>query len=136
MTDWIGIYAAIIGTIGFLLTIYSKYSPDKIDLLLDKPEQKNFSDAAIPDMQQQARFFHITVKNKHNKKTAKNCKAYLVSLKVVGNEKELLKSELPLKWEGYSINIPYIDISPNKSKKFDAFLYFIVLRILCIFKHL
>jgi len=123
MTDWIGVYAAIVGTIGLTLTIYFAYSPDKLELLLDKLDQNNFGDAIIQNQpgEPRARFFHIIVKNKHNRKTAENTKVYIISLKVEDNGKELLISELPLKWRGYPINITSIDIPPNESRKFDAF---------------
>ena len=121
MTDWISIYAAIIGTVGFFLAIYFAYTPDKIEISLDKLAQNNFGDAVIQNQSgtPMARFFHIIVENKHQKRTAKNSKVYITSLKVEGNEKELLTSELPLKWRGYPMTT--IDIPPNESKKFDAF---------------
>ncbi len=123
MTDWIGVYAAIVGTVGFFLTLYFAYSPNKINLLLDKLDQNNFGDAVIQNQPgaPPGRFFHIIVNNNHKRKTAKNSKAYIISLKAEGNEKELLTSELPLKWSGYQMNITSIDIPPKESRKFDAF---------------
>lgn len=123
MTDWIGVYAAIIGTVGFILTVYFAHTPDKLDLTLDKLPQNNFGDAVIQNQpgSPSARFFHVIALNNHKKKTAKNSKAYIVSLREEGNESELLKSELPLKWRGYQINMPSIDIPPKESRKFDAF---------------
>ena len=73
MVGLISIYAAVVSTVGLILTLYFKYSPDKLDLLLDEP---NFNDATILNQQgiSTCRFFHIIVKNNHNRKTAKNCK--------------------------------------------------------------
>jgi hypothetical protein len=66
-----------------------------------------------------ARFFHIKVENTHKNKDAKNCKAYVVSLRVKSTNKELLNSELPLKWRGYPTAV--LDIQHKKFEKFDAF---------------
>ena len=123
MVDWIGVYAAIVGTVGFFLTIYFAYSPNKLDLLLDPLPQNNFGDAVIQNQpgSPPGRFFHIIVRNDHKRKTAKNSKAYIIDLEEEGNGNKLLTSELPLKWRGYQMNIPSIDIPPNESRKFDAF---------------
>jgi hypothetical protein len=123
MTDWIAVYAAIIGTIGFFLTIYFAYTPNKLELSLDDNPQNNYGDAVIQNQSNtpSGRFFHIIVQNNHKRKTAKNSKPYLISLKAAGKENELSGSELQLKWRGYPINIPFIDIPPSESRKFDAF---------------
>ena len=123
MTDWIGVYAAIIGTISFALTIYFKHIPNKLDLELDKSQADNYGDAVITNQPQtpKGRFFHVGVVDKHGRKTARNCKAYITSLKEEATGKELLTQELPLKWRGYQTNLPSIDIPPNKAEKFDAF---------------
>ena len=123
MTDWIGVYAAIIGTIGFLLTIYFAYTPNTLDLSVDNDPLNNYGDAVIQNQPgtPNGRFFHIEVRNLHKRITAKNSKAYLISLKHENNDTELLNSELPLKWRGYQIVSPSIDIPPSESRKFDAF---------------
>jgi hypothetical protein len=123
MTDWIGVYAAIIGTIGFALTMYFAHMPNKLDLELDKRQADNYGDAVITNQLQtpKGRFFHVRAVNKHVRKTARNCKVYITSLKEEAAGKELLTQELPLKWRGYQMNLPSIDVPPNKAEKFDAF---------------
>lgn len=122
--DWIGVYAAVIGTISFALTIYFAHMPNKLDMQLYRRQEENYEDAVITNQPHtpMGRFFHITVVNMHKRKTARNCKAYITSLREENNAKELLTQELPLKWRGYQMNLPSIDIPPNKTEKFDAFL--------------
>jgi len=129
---WIDVSSinTIMSVVGILIAMVSLinqyYIPDKLDLKLNL-SNNNYEDAAMILNGQQmivgpmARYFHVEVINKHNKKLAKNCKVYLVSLMEEGENKELLYQNqmLPLKWKGYPSFI--IDIPPNGAQKFDAF---------------
>ena len=126
MPDIIGIYAAIIGTLGFILAIYFAHPSNKLELTIDENSQNNFADARVVNIPETpvARYFQIIVKNNHKRKAAKNCRVYLSSIKEIGNEKEFLSSELPLKWRGYQIIMIGIEIPPKQERKFDAFQIF------------
>jgi len=121
MMGWIDVYTITVSTVSLILgLIHQYYIPDKLDLKLNL---SNYEDATILNDPQRpvARYFHVEVINKHDKKPAKNCKAYLVSLMEEGDNKELLYQNqmLQLKWKGYPF--PMIDIPPNGAQKFDAF---------------
>ncbi len=114
-------YGEVVGTIGLVVAIIalirSLYIPNKLELsLMDPP----FEDAIDYSAAQHttSRFFHIVVKNSHKRTMAKNCKAYLISMKETGG-KELVNTTIPLKWRGFPTLI--IDIAPIGEERFDAF---------------
>jgi len=121
---------SVVGILIAMVSLINQYYiPDKLYLKLN-PSNNNCEDAPIiiHNGQQMtvgptARFFHVEVINKHNKKPAKNCKVYLVSLMEEGENKELLYQNqmLQLKWKGYPFPMIMIDIPPNSAQKFDAF---------------
>jgi hypothetical protein len=115
----ISVIALILSIIGVFLVIYYNYNSGKLSFQIEK---EHFTDAQIVNLPNNpvARYFHITICNEHGYKTAKNCRIYLTSLKEENDEKELITTELPLKWKGYQPYIP-IDIYPKERKKFDAF---------------
>lgn len=126
MIDVIAIYAAIIGTFGLFLTIYINTQSNKLKITLDINSKINYADAKIMNIQRIpiARYFHIMVKNNHKRKTAKNCKAYMTSIKENNSDLELMSTEVPLKWSGYQSTMVAIDIPPMQDRKFDAFFVF------------
>lgn len=66
-----------------------------------------------------ARFFHLTVENKHRRKIALNCTAYLESVKKLPEEVEVPLGKVELKWAGYTM--PVVAIMPESDRELDAF---------------
>jgi hypothetical protein len=62
--------------------------------------------------------YHLRVHNRHNRKLATNCCAYVEKLLVNGKEKILSQAEL--KWEG--VKLPAVCIRPYSRRGLDAFL--------------
>lgn len=86
-------------------------------LYLDR-DPKQYSDAKIQDGRL-CRFFHIDVKNLHQRKTALNCYAYLEKVYDVQNKKDISIRTVEFKWAGYVI--PYASIMPKSFRSIDAF---------------
>lgn len=66
-----------------------------------------------------ARYWHIPVTNRHCRKTAVNCYAYLEVIKNCRTGEETHPPTIEIKWEGYVF--PNALILPHSSRKFDAF---------------
>jgi hypothetical protein len=62
--------------------------------------------------------YHIHVHNRHNRKLATNCCAYVEQLIVNQQERDLKQAEL--KWEG--VKLPAVCIRPDTKRGLDAFL--------------
>ena len=62
--------------------------------------------------------YHLWVHNRHNRKLATNCCAYVEKLLVNGDERILNQAEL--KWEG--VKLPAVCIRPDTRRGLDAFL--------------
>ena len=118
----VSIVAVLLAVISIYIAIYFNYISKKLYLEL---ENEHFADAKVINLQNNpmARYFHITANNGHDRKTAKNCRVYLISLKNESDANELLNAELPLKWRGYQAYVN-IDIPAKEMKKFDAFFVF------------
>jgi hypothetical protein len=67
----------------------------------------------------EARFYHLSVNNLHNRKTAKNCFVYLESIYNSINMEEIKLKTIEFKWAGYVL--PNAVIGPNSSREFDAY---------------
>ncbi|WP_287960107.1 hypothetical protein, partial [Acidiplasma sp.] len=112
MTDFeltvIGIVIGVIGTILAIIGILIQLPPDKLELCLI---DGTFGDVDLVNGQPlPSRFFHVAVKNNHNKMIARNCYAYLISLRNSQTGEEFVKQSSELKWRGYQI--PFADILP------------------------
>jgi hypothetical protein len=68
------------------------------------------------------RFFHIVVRNRHRHKAVTNCYVYLEKAIKLNTSREQSFSAFELKWEGY--RFPYVNIPPEKQRRFDAFSIF------------
>jgi hypothetical protein len=74
-----------------------------------------------------ARFFHISVKNLHKDRSARNCVTYLESYKVFSNETsepqdEVIPQPVELKWNG--MRTQSVLIPPNMIRKIDAVFFY------------
>lgn len=109
----VGVIATIIAVIG----IWMQIPPDKLELdLIDG----TFADVDIINNQRfPSRFFHVAVRNKHKRKTARHCNVFLTSLKDTNTGEEYIKQPLALKWRGYPE--VSIDIFHNHYQKLDSF---------------
>ncbi|MCI4327292.1 MAG: hypothetical protein L3K16_06635 [Thermoplasmata archaeon] len=106
---------------GVLAWLGLLYVPDKLRLeLLERP----FGDVDIVNLRPTpARFFHIAVRNTDERRVARNCYAYLQSLKDADNGEELVKQTAELQWRGYPGHAN-VSILPNSFRQFDAFWVF------------
>ena len=112
-----GLVIAVAGTILAVIGIIMQRSPDQLEMsLIDGSfgDVDNVNNQSLP-----ARFFHIAVRNNHTKRVARNCYAYLISLKEIGTDTEHIVQSFELKWRAYQL--PSATILPNTYRKFDAF---------------
>lgn len=65
------------------------------------------------------RFFHIAVRNRHRHKAVTNCYVYLDKAINLATSGDIPFRAFELKWEGY--RLPYVNIPPEKERRFDAF---------------
>jgi hypothetical protein len=73
-------------------------------------------------VRKQKRFFQIVVRNRHRHKAATNCYVYLEKATNLNTSEEQSFQAFELKWEGY--RLPYVNIPPEKMRRFDAFSIF------------
>lgn len=73
-------------------------------------------------IQKQKRFFHIVARNRHRHKAATNCYVYLEKATNLSTSEENSFPAFELKWEGY--RFPFVNIPPEKTRRFDAFSIF------------
>jgi hypothetical protein len=84
-------------------------------------ESLEFQDARVSfrNQQKMARFFHLTVKNRHRSKIAKNCTAYIESSTKLPENVTATLGTVELKWAGYTM--PTAAIMPLSERELDAF---------------
>lgn len=113
----LGIAMAVVGTILAIIGILIQRPPDKLELdLVDG----TFGDVdRVYNQNLPSRFFHIAVRNSHKKRIARNCYAFLMSLKNARSGEEYVKQSSELKWRAYQE--PFASILPNTYRKFDSF---------------
>lgn len=113
----IGIAIGVIGTVLAIVGILIQRLPDKLELdLIDG----TFGDVDSVDNQNlPSRFFHVAVRNNHKRRIARNCYAFLMSLKNAKTGDEYVKQSSELKWRGYQE--PFVSILPQTYRKFDSF---------------
>ena len=113
----LGIAIAVVGAILAIIGILIQRPPDKLELgLVDE----TFGDVdRVNNQDLPSRFFHIAVRNGHKKRIARNCYAFLMSLKNVRSGEEYVKQSSELKWREYQE--PFASILPKTYRKFDSF---------------
>lgn len=113
----IGIAIAVIGTVLAIIGILIQRLPDKLELdLIDG----TFGDVdRVNNQDLPSRFFHVAVRNNHKRSIARNCYAFLMSLKNAQTGEEYVKQSSELKWRGYQE--PFAGILPQTYRKFDSF---------------
>jgi hypothetical protein len=88
------------------------------ELVLER-EPKYLTDAFQANLQKMGRFFHIGVRNRHRRKTAMNCCAYLEKAISLDSGGEIPIWTVELKWEGYVL--PNAHVHAATVRRFDAF---------------
>jgi hypothetical protein len=78
-----------------------------------------FSDAHHVGVNRHGRFFHISVRNRHRRKTATSCYVSLARVTKQDVLTEIPLNPVDLKWAGYMWPNAYIP--PNTARRFDAF---------------
>ncbi|MFY9727387.1 MAG: hypothetical protein WB579_19955 [Bryobacteraceae bacterium] len=88
------------------------------ELILERdPAQR--SDTRLTNIGRDAVFFHINVRNRHQRKAATNCYVYLEKAISVASGVEIPFKAAELGWAGYSQ--PSARVPPQKVRPFDAF---------------
>lgn len=82
-----------------------------------EPKQK--VDAHLGNTQQVGRFFHLSVRNLHSRKTATNCYAYLEKATRLNPYTDIPLNTIEFKWAGYVL--PNAHVSPGSVRRVDAF---------------
>jgi hypothetical protein len=97
------------------------WQPNWKNILQLEIASPQYEDARIDFMGQQrmARFFHLTVKNRHISKIATSCTAYLKSIIKLPEKIETPLRTVELKWAGYTM--PTAAIMPSSERNLDAF---------------
>ena len=97
------------------------WSPNWRNELVLERTPTEFSSAQVDYNGQQliARFFHISVHNRHREKLATNCSVYLEKAIRLPATNIPLKT-VEFKWAG--VQIPSVGIAPAGTREFDAFL--------------
>ena len=93
----------------------------KNGLLLER-EAGQYVDARRLPANRIARFFHITVRNLHERKMARNCYAYLQRVRQIPSGIDIPVETIEFKWAGYLF--PNAVIGPRQVRRFDAFWVF------------
>jgi hypothetical protein len=109
---------AIIGAVFGIAAWLSIRQPDDFELNVGSEpfgDVNQVNDTSVP-----ARFFHIEVSNLNKRRVARNCYAYMLSLKEGDDGPELVTQTFELKWRGFPIH-PNASVLPSSSRKFDAF---------------
>lgn len=88
------------------------------ELMLDR-KANQFGDSLLRGTSKTGRFFHVSVKNMHSRKTANNCYVYLEKAVRLNPKVEIPLKSFEFKWEGYTL--PNAHISPKTERGFDAF---------------
>lgn len=88
------------------------------ELLLER-DDKDYGDAIDVRVNKKSRWYHIKVRNLHWQEIARDCIAYLESVKDLVTGKVKTFELVEFKWKG--VNIPRIAISPKLFRYLDAF---------------
>ncbi|MCC6368004.1 MAG: hypothetical protein IT165_31150 [Bryobacterales bacterium] len=83
-------------------------------------EPKQHVDTTDPTSLKISRWFHITVKNHHRHKTAKNCYAYMQSFTDLAKRTSVRLNLVEYNWAG--VRLPNAQIPPGEERRFDAFV--------------
>jgi hypothetical protein len=94
------------------------------ELLLERSDPTQHGDARMMAMgaQKTGRFFHIGVRNRHQRMMARSCYIYLEKVTRLEGSVEIPLRAVELKWEGYLL--PSAHIPPGTVRPFDAFYIF------------
>jgi hypothetical protein len=88
------------------------------DLVLERSPAE-CRDIMHAGLEKKHRYFHIDVHNRHRRKIAMNCCAYLEKAISLDSRNEISFKMFELKWEGYLL--PGAHILAGKTRSFDAF---------------
>ena len=82
-------------------------------------DDKEYNDAFDVNEQKNARWYHIKVRNLHQQEIARNCTAYLESVKNTSTGGEKSYERVEFKWKG--VNTLGVSIPPESFRYLDAF---------------
>lgn len=98
------------------------WNPNWKNGLVLELEASHYKDARRLPENRLARFFHITVRNLHERKMARSCYAYLERVSQMPGGINIPVETIEFKWAGYLL--PNVVIGPRQARRFDAFWVF------------
>ena len=104
--------------------VHEKWRPECFNILTmeREPTQCIDTNRIINGVVRPVRFFHISVKNNHRRKIARDCYVYLERITDLQTEKIIPTMTVEFKWE--AALFPSAIILPQQSRRFDAFYVF------------
>jgi len=97
-----------------------KWNPEWRNELILERDEKEFDDVdQVGQIMIKARFYHLKVRNLHDRTTAHDCVAYLEKIRDVSTGKEWVPDLVEFKWKG--VKGSRIAIPPKKCRYLDAF---------------
>jgi len=88
------------------------------EIVLER-DPAQYGDAQFAGTQERGRFFHISVRNRHRRKTATNCYVYLEAVTRLDTATKIPLNAVEIKWAGYVL--PNTHIPSHTARRFDAF---------------
>jgi len=88
------------------------------ELVLERNDDNEYEDAVFRPDKRLSRWYHINVKNLHERRMALNCVAYLRNIKKISGRKAKIHDLVEFKWKG--VNTTGVVIPPNEYRILDA----------------
>jgi hypothetical protein len=88
------------------------------ELTIERDDDEEYEDAIFKPDKQLSRWYHIKVKNLHEREMALSCLAYLLSVKKISGRKVKVHDRVEFKWKG--VKSTSVSIPPNEYRNLDA----------------
>ncbi len=93
-------------------------TPDRLRVAVASPASGDVD--VLNGQVRPGRVFYLAVRNLDRRRVARDCYAYLLSLRWEGSDRELVRQTTELKWRGFPIH-PNAAVLPRSQRIFDAF---------------
>jgi hypothetical protein len=92
------------------------------ELILEREKKTEYEDAVYRPLAIQGRWYHINIKNLHERKMAVGCVAYLESIRDISTGEVRVPEPVEFKWKG--MKTAKVAIPPKTNRLLDAFFVF------------
>lgn len=99
--------------------VQRKWDPQLRNEVVLEREPNQYVDALVSSTNKKGRFFHLSIRNLHPRKTATNCYVYLEKATKLNPHANIPLNTIELKWAGYVF--PNAHVSPGSVRRADAF---------------